>query len=505
MAQYLYTVIPMRLYILVLIIVLIAVLPAESQTTQGKITIDIGHSSLDLQRILNDLVQILEINYYQVEYTRDIMYLDPFDVLVIAIPTDPFSNEELESIYQFVDNGGGLLLLGESGVLTLKNVEDFNVLSAVYGIEFQRDVIIDPENNLTLDKAYPEIPLIENFARHNVTHNVRKIFFVSGCSLRLSSKATKLAWGGEETYGDRLSEIYGYGGGNYEPEYEKKGEDLVLMAYAESGNGRVVALGDTSLFRGKSAAGGPWYADPIEYMDNKRLALNIFTWLSLKTKLGTIAQLLDEARTYMSQGEYTKAENVIDEAQSLAMSAEDSETTREVTLLAIKARRGADAVRFLESGKKELNNLNCQKAAGDIEKALVIFQEINDTQKVEECLGLLAQCGDTEAMLKKADLLFKKGEESLAAGDYSNALIYIEEAKGLYAQLENTEKVEECNDIITSIYEEQGKPPPLDEEKERTWIILVMVTGIIGIVVAVMFMWRRSTPTPHQPHLPVAR
>jgi tetratricopeptide (TPR) repeat protein len=501
-----YTLIMMRLYVLILAIALVAVLPAESQTTQGKITIDIGHCSLDIQRILNDLVQILEINYYHVEYTRTIMYLDPYDVLVIAIPTDPFSNEELESIHQFVDNGGGLLLLGESGVLTQKNVEDFNVLSAVYGMEFQRDVIVDYENNLTLDKAYPEIPIIENFAQHAVTHNVHKIFFVSGCSLRLSSKATKLAWGGEETYGDRLSEIYGYGGGNYEPELEKKGEDLIVMAVTESGKGRVIALGDTSLFRGKSAAGGPWYADPIEYMDNKRLALNIFNWLSLKTKLGTIAQLLDEARTFMSQGKYTEAQSVLDEAQSLSMSAEDNETTREVTLLMIQARKGADAMVFLESGKEELNNLNCQEAAVEIEKALAIFQGINDTQKVEECLDLLAQCGDTEALLKKADLLFEKGEELFAAGEYSDALVHVEEAKELYAQLENTEKVEECNSIIETIYQQQGASSPSDEkEKERTWVILVMVTGIIGIVVAVILMWRRSTPTPHQPHLPVAR
>lgn len=477
-------------------------LPMESQTIQGKIIIDTGHTSLDIQRILDGLVNILEINYYRVEYSQTILNLDPYDVLVIAVPTESFTNQELESIHNFVDNGGGLILLGESGILTKKNLEDFNILSAAYGIEFQRDVVVDPKNNLTLDKAYPEIPIIENFAQHPITRNVYKIFFVSGCSLRLSS-ATPLAWGGEETYGDRLSEIYGFGGGNYEPEVEKKGKNLILMAYAESGKGRVVALGDTSLFRGKSAAGGPWSADPIEYMDNKRVALNIFNWLTLKTKINTITQLTDEARTFMSQGKYTEAQKTLDKALSLSAHVEDSSITREVTLLVIKARKGKEAMNLLEIGKEELDNMNCQKAAFNIEKALVIFEEIDDTTRIEECLDLLAQCGDTEAMLHKADLLFEKGEKSLAEKEYSDALQHIEEAKALYERLDMTEKVKECNDIIDTIYEQQGIPSEKKDE-QRTWVIIPMVAGIIGIVVAVILIWRRSTPTPHRPR-PVPR
>lgn len=483
----------------IIVILLIMALPVQTQEYQGKILIDIGHSSQDTERILNDLVKMLEINFYDVEFTQTIMYLDPYDVLVIAIPTKPFTTEELNNIHGFVNNGGGLLLLGESGALSTENVEDFNVLAGYYGIEFQRDVVVDPESNLELDKPYPEIPFIEEFADHAVTRNVQKIFFVSGCSVRLSQRARPLAWGRDTTYGDRLSEIYGFGGGTYDPGLEKRGEELIVMAYAESERGRIVALGDTSLFRGRSAAGTLWTKDPLEYFDHKRLALNIFTWLSLKTEIGRASELVDEAENLIEQGRYQEAKEVLESVKVLSPRTEGYTVMRQVAQLMIQANQGIEADRLLEEGKTFLEDLNYDEASKSLEKAFTIYEGIGNTRKIEECVVLLTECGDKEALLYKADLLFAEGEEFVNEEKYPEAVEKIEEARIIYESLGNTEKVKACNSLMEEIQNyQQGETE--EETIQRNRLVLAVILVIATVIIGVVYIWRRVQPYEEPPH-----
>lgn len=481
----------MKVFGLVILALMVSMLPVQQQV-EGRILIDVGHSSQDVQRILNDVVDYLEIKYYYVEFTKTIMYLDPYDVLVIAIPTQPFTEEELASIKRFVENGGGLLLLGESGVLSSKNVEDFNVLAGYYGIKFQRDVVVDPENNLTLDKPYPEIPIIENFANHPVTRNVQRIFLVSGCSLQLSSSAKKLAWGGEETYGDRLSEIYGYGGGSYEPGLEKRGEELVIMACAESEKGRIVAMGDTSLFRGKAASGSPWPQDPLEYLDHKRLALNIVNWLSVKGKIERASELIDEAESLIEQGRYQEAKDILEDLRSISQQAEDAGTTRQVAVLLFIATKGAEADQLVTEGESYLEDLNCEEASIYFEEALTIYRSIGDEERAEKCLDLLTECGDTTALLQKADLLLEEGKELKGEGKYAEALQRIEEAKPMYEQLEIARRVDECNTLIEELQEYVKGKQETEEVLRRNRLVLAVILVITTVIIAALILWRRS-------------
>jgi tetratricopeptide (TPR) repeat protein len=487
---------------LVLVILLLCAFPVKTQELQGRILIDIGHSSQDIERILDDLAEELEINYYDTEFTQSIQYLDPYDVLVIAVPTVPFTVEELNLLHHFVDNGGGLLLLGESGALSTKNVEDFNVLASHYGIEFQRDVVVDPENNLELDKAYPEIPIIDHFESHPVTRNVRKIFLVSGCSMRLTQKARALAWGGEETYGDRLSEIYGFGGGTYDPSLEKRGEDLIVMAYCESGKGRVVALGDTSLFRGRASAGTLWEQDPLEYLDHKRLALNIFNWLSLKTKAGEASGMVAEAQVLIEQGEYQKAKDILEDVRAITQQTKDYTLSRQITNLQFMANKGIEADRLFEEGKKSLEELECDTASGFLEEARLIYEGIGNTERAEECIILLSECGDTTAMMQRADLLFEEGEEFSREGKYEEAIRSFEEAQVLYEQLEIAVKVEECRTKIDELEEYGQGEEQRDETLQRNRLILAVVLIVVTAVIVIVYVWRKSHPPYEEMHPP---
>jgi tetratricopeptide (TPR) repeat protein len=488
----------MKIYILVIILALYAA-QVQQQEIQGKILIDIGHSSLDISLILGELARELEINYYDVEFTQSILYLDPYDVLVLAVPTVPLTTEELNAVRSFVEKGGGLFVLGESGVMSSKNLEDLNTLTSEYGIEFQRDVVIDPENNLHLDKAYPEIPIIENFASHPITKNVRKIFLVSGCSLVLSRNARPLAWGGEQTYGDKLSELYGYSGGSYEPGLEKKGKDLVVLAYCESGEGRVVAIGDTSLFRGLSTAGAPWTKSPIDYLDNKKLALNIFGWLSLKTKKTVVSEHMSQAETLIQEGNYQEALQILESARDMAMLVEEYSQAREISVLIVKANRGIEADALFEEGKRDLESSDCEAAAVSLEAAVSIYEAIENKEKTEECLKLLSECGDTLAMVRQANLLLEEAQTLVGQRKFAQAIEKTREAKSLYETLEIPEKVEECDNLLTSIQDYQKEQGEEKKTSERNRAILAAIVIASSLIIVVLFMWRKSQPPYPEP------
>ncbi|MBU7043302.1 MAG: hypothetical protein HXS47_06890 [Theionarchaea archaeon] len=497
----------MKIYrILILGVLLMSCIPVASQQAQGTILVDVGHSSQNIQNILNDLARVLEINFYEVEFSRTIGYLDPYDVLVIAAPTVPYSEEEQDAIHKFVLDGGGLFLMGESGILSSKNIEDFNEVAGYYGISFQRDVVIDPENNLVLDKPYTEIPIITHFADHYVTRNISTIFFISGCSMRLSRMARPLSWGNVDTYGDILSEVYGFGGGNYEPSLEKKGEDLILMAYTESGRGRIIAIGDTSLFRGRTAAGSLWEKNPLDYFDHKRLALNIFDWLSVKTKMNRISELMDEGKALLEQGNYVEAQVVLEEVKEISQKTRDPFTMRQAFELLNRAENGLKANELFEEGKKSLEELNCEEASSYFNEALTIYDGLGNTEKVNECMALLAECGDTTAMIYNASMLLEEGQQLLEEGSYAQAKENIEEARSLYKQVEATEKVAECDILLEQIQQLQGEEEST-EIAQRNRTILAGLLLITTVIIIILILWRRSRPpkeiiSPHPPGYP---
>jgi tetratricopeptide (TPR) repeat protein len=483
----------MKLYIILLALLFSLAIPIESQDLEGRIFIDTGHSSQDIEKIFSKLTKVLEANNYYVHFGKSFPHLELYDVLVIAIPTNPFTVDEINSIHSFVKNGGGLLLLGESGPLTVENVKDFNLLAMHYNIEFQRDVVIDTQNNITLDKPYPEIPIIVNFAEHPITKNVKKIFFSSGCSLRLSGKARSLAWGSNETYGDRLSEAFGYRGGSYDPALEKKGEELIFMAYTESGKGKVVALGDTSLFRGRASASLFWPDDPLNYFDHKKLALNIFHWLSFKIRekktLELINESIIEARYLIVQGRYEEASDLLNLAKSMSVEIGDSTSMREIVLLTLEANKGAQADKLLEEGKTYAENLKCEEALKSLEQALSLYESVGNEKKIEECLKLLSECGNKSVTLQKADLLISEGKRLFRQKKYSEAVDTVKEAKTLYESVGRDEKVKECSVLIEEIQDyEQKERQNIENMKRNRMILTGILLGTVIMITIFLFM-----------------
>jgi len=223
--------------------------------------------------------------------TSDI--LKDYNILVLAAPQESiFSEGEKQAILQFVQEGGGLLLIGEHGGYSLAhNINSaINPIAENFGIEFKEDIILDPTNN---DGDVDYWPIIHEpyLADHPINDDVKQYVLLAACSLSVSAPAEEIAWGDEDSY---IETELGYSHTGAIPKslfsvlhdtsiitdetsIIKVVGDIPVFAAAEYGKGKVVCVGDVDLWDN---------VDPdedgipdIEEYDNKKLGINIMGWL----------------------------------------------------------------------------------------------------------------------------------------------------------------------------------------------------------------------------------
>jgi hypothetical protein len=187
--------------------------------------------------------------------------LQNYDVLIISTPIVSYSNEEIQAIKQFVNEGGGLLLMGNgwywvdyhhSPIETFP----FNQVSREFGVTVHDDMIIDPTDYYSSEN--PSYALFSNFAVHPVTRGMEKVYSLCACSLSLSGDATPVVMGDGDSYSGYHSHIY------------KPGEYPPVAAVMEYGKGRIVFLGHDCFFINHIIG---------EY-DNVKFSMNVMGWLA---------------------------------------------------------------------------------------------------------------------------------------------------------------------------------------------------------------------------------
>ncbi|MEM2900549.1 MAG: DUF4350 domain-containing protein [Thermoplasmata archaeon] len=193
-------------------------------------------------------------------------------ILVISFPMKEFSYEEIKKIHNFVERGGGLLVLGEWGKVT-KPIKAINSITGSFGIRFNNDIVLDDKNNFKPSELpesvikdvsmLPKYIRVCKFEKHEINFGIKEIGYFSGCTLthmigagqasvlfRSSESSTR------EVFEDGKSRI------------EKDGN--YALGYAlERGKGRIVCIGDHSLFTNAF----------IKIRDNEKFALNVVSWL----------------------------------------------------------------------------------------------------------------------------------------------------------------------------------------------------------------------------------
>ncbi len=195
--------------------------------------------------------------------------LKKYKVIILSTPKNvTLKPNEIESLVEYVKNGGNLLIISSSGG-DHTNKTNLNELTRNFGFEFVPDEINDSVNFVKLQKR----PLITKVKPHVITEQIKKIVFSSSCSTRILDFF-------EEDKNIRIFELLLSGLNSWHTIYD--GNDWVeedspktpLLVAVEYYSGKVVGFGNISIFSSLTREYG------FNAFDNDILIANTLSWLT---------------------------------------------------------------------------------------------------------------------------------------------------------------------------------------------------------------------------------
>jgi hypothetical protein len=223
----------------------------------GRVLIDEHHSEWEdsTKPIDKDWYGVLSTyNYYSWTQWLDFYYnidkninetlttelLNDYDILILKCPTNPYSNLEINAIIQFVEQGGGLFLIGDHTNVFGMNTY-LNTIANNFGIKFKTDATYElgsgKLSNFKPDETLP----------HPIVKNLKQFNFMTSCTLDAPFFSENVI------IGNRLINEPGtYSTENFFSETIATTESefgyFLQSVAVKYGNGRVVAFTDSTVF-----------------------------------------------------------------------------------------------------------------------------------------------------------------------------------------------------------------------------------------------------------------
>jgi len=175
------------------------------------------------------------------------------DILVLWNPNNALEENEISALTKFVDDGGSVLILASHEQDMLAQSRDsLNTFLEPFGIRIMKNGTDDPSNR----KGCSCTPIIHNFIQHPTTEGIESILMYKPASLEIKGNAIAIAKGDNDTFSVGTEPV--------------GGENVVVVAVSEKGNGKVAVMGSPYIFdNGK-----------LGEMQNKEFSRTLFTWLS---------------------------------------------------------------------------------------------------------------------------------------------------------------------------------------------------------------------------------
>ena len=244
--------------------------------TPGKVIIDEGHASTESAHMKLGLADPLKGNYghgclvdvlrswgFSVELAdkplRSTTLADSC-ILVLIMPSRPYSPQEVDAIHRFVKRGGSLLGIGDHTDLD-GAMSHLNPLFEPLGLMLEFDAVKIPAGNAHHLQ----------FGRHPAVRGVRDLSISTGASIS-GPKMVPLLWTRSSTYADRGQ--WRQGRGYLDNRVHDPSEAVgfqVLAAAARPEKGTVALVGDSSCFQNTNL------------FCNLPFARSLFSWLSSRS------------------------------------------------------------------------------------------------------------------------------------------------------------------------------------------------------------------------------
>lgn len=201
-----------------------------------------------------------------------------YGVVILPAPFQAYTSSEKQALVDFVKAGGKLLMMGEWGGYGDTANGNLNALSTALGagITFNNNAVYDNANNYDSRNYWP---LIQTFVSHPTTNGLTTLAYIAGGSLSVQSPGTAIAYASSSAYtSSNLSRDLGVNGtgiGLRAPETKDKVTSIIVVAVAQVGSGKVVAIGDVNIFSNDVYTN---QTDFIDLYNNKKFLQNIINW-----------------------------------------------------------------------------------------------------------------------------------------------------------------------------------------------------------------------------------
>ena len=183
------------------------------------------------------------------------------------------SADEIIALRNFVDNGGGLFLLGcgwswaDYTNLSI-DLNPVNQIGCEFGIKVNDDIIFDPTDHRPNGEGNPIFhePFIKDYPITQGVHNISACEgLVSSLSIVEPASVKVIVTGDEDSYS------------GYRPGYYNAGEYPPVVAVAEYGKGRVILVTQEGFFTSMDDDKNGLIN--LDEYDNENLVFNIIDWL----------------------------------------------------------------------------------------------------------------------------------------------------------------------------------------------------------------------------------
>jgi len=195
--------------------------------------------------------------------------LKGYNVLVIMAQYRNYTDDEVNAIKGFVNNGGGLLLVGDNwgDVDGDQNFAD-NKVARSFGVSFANNEIVTNDQNFIF---FSNIVEINDLRPSPVTANVQNFYYMMGTYIKNPGPSNIIAYTDSYTWGDiGHTTAEGATESNLKKDANERSGPLPVVSYMGYGKGKVVFIGAAASF-----------INAMIYRSNTwKLGLNSVNWLS---------------------------------------------------------------------------------------------------------------------------------------------------------------------------------------------------------------------------------
>ncbi|MBC7472850.1 MAG: hypothetical protein H7263_01055 [Candidatus Sericytochromatia bacterium] len=189
--------------------------------------------------------------------------LDDIDIIVLPSPSIDYSSVEVEQLTNFVKSGKKLIILGEWGGYGGFKSDSINKLLKASNLRINPDVVKDGSDSNNEDIISTKIN------QHFLTKGVSRLSFFSTASVEVVE-------GGIKSVDNTVSQLLAYSNNSSFRIQAYNAGQFGLVGVSTIGAGKVVAIGDSSIFLDIDSVGDGKYN--INRDNNLKLATNMFNW-----------------------------------------------------------------------------------------------------------------------------------------------------------------------------------------------------------------------------------